>query len=169
MNASVLKKEIDTAIKDYCRTRKTLIALGEEYHQLIGGNDNMIGRIGEYIAIRFLEKTKKQHPVIIQPSNNPGFDLKDGKTLTQVKVLTGENRTGKGMRLAEGWTQFILIDLDLNTLKAKIGFITRKQFEGKALKDNPGWSRTPVVKRSMLGEKGLFQYGEKYDDFEFLK
>lgn len=160
---------IQKAIRRYLKARRELINLGVQHHELIGGNDNMIGRIGEYIAIRFLETVKKQQPIKVEPSNNPGYDLKSKNYRTQVKVLTDENQTGKGMRLKEGWTQFVLIDLDLKTMKARIGFITRKRFEGKALKENPGWSKTPVVKRTMLGEKGLFRYGEIHNDFEFLK
>jgi hypothetical protein len=49
----MLDKEIQTAILDYLNSRKKILDIGNKYPDLIGGNDNIIGRIGEYIDIRF--------------------------------------------------------------------------------------------------------------------
>ncbi len=45
---------IAAAFRAYIAARRNLFALAEEYHQELGGNDNIIGRLGEYIAIKYL-------------------------------------------------------------------------------------------------------------------
>lgn len=73
------------------QARSKLRALGERYPDRIGGNDNIIGRIGEFIALQFL-KSLGRHPAKIECSSNPGYDLIDGEIKTQVKAITHENK-----------------------------------------------------------------------------
>lgn len=160
--------KVRRVITQYISARRKLISLGESHPELLGGNDNMIGRIGEYIALRFLQK-KKQKPKKVQSKSNKGFDLVEGKRRTQVKVITQENKKGRSVRLKKPWNQFVLICLDENYKPTKIGFLTAKQ-HNKALKENQKrkWSKEPLVKSSMLGERGLIsRYGEVHGTFKY--
>lgn len=146
------------AIRQYVSARQALIALGNEFPTLIGGNDNMIGRIGEYYAILFL-RSVGQTPQRVDSASNPGYDLADGPHRTQVKVLSHENTRGRSVRLSGDWTQFLLMLFNDAYEPEAIGLLTRPQFDD-ARRDNPNWSETPVVKTSMLGPRGLIgRYG----------
>jgi hypothetical protein len=159
-------KQIQKAIKSYLRARRTVLHLGDEHPELIGGNDNIIGRIGEYIAIRFLARRYRQHPRRVDGNANPGFDLIDrGRRRTQVKVITPENQNGRTVRLRQPWDQFVLIVLDENYRPHNIGRITAREHR-KARRDNPRWSETPVASVTMLNPRGLIRrYGEVSNNF----
>lgn len=153
--------DIKKAIKQYWQARKNLLEIGKRYPERIGGNDNIIGRIGEFIALRFLESIG-QHPEKEWHSSNPGYDLHEGSILTQVKVITDENSNGKSMRLKKPWNQFVLIQLNEEHDAEKIGLLTEEEHK-QAMRENTGWSDSPVVKLSMLGVKGLIgRYGKVY-------
>jgi len=49
-------RKIEDAINKYLTARNKIIELGERYPEEIGGNDNIIGRIGEYIGLQFLRR-----------------------------------------------------------------------------------------------------------------
>lgn len=159
-------REINLAIKEYLAARARLIDIGAEYPELISGNDNIIGRIGEYFAILFLRQYKGQDPIKPDAKNEKGFDLPDRKNsnlTTQVKLITSENQYGAASPLHPPWKQFVLIDIDLSSLKAHIGFITNKQFR-KSIKENHIRSEKPFVSRTMLKKEGLFgKYGEVFE------
>lgn len=158
-------KLIQTAIENYLQARHALLEMGRQYPGRIGGNDNIIGRIGEFIALRFLEKLG-QHPVKVNGASNPGYDLVEGDIQTQVKVITDENQKGRNVRLTEPWNQFVLIELGQHYSPVRIGVLTRKQ-QNEALAENPSWSKTPIVKLTMLGPKGLIgKYGRVYQTHE---
>ena len=162
----MIHRQIKTAIKDYVRARRKLIALGENHPTLIGGNDNIIGRIGEYIAICYLEELG-QKPRKVGSKSNKGFDLSEGRRLTQVKVITQENKNGRNVRLKKPWTQFVLIELGDDYEPTAIGLLTAKQ-HNKALREHSNWSKEPIVKRSMLGDSGLLgAYGEVTTCFKY--
>ena len=63
--------EIKQAIEAYLQARKAILALGREVPERIGGNDNIIGRIGEFLGLRFLE-SRGQHPEKVEGASNPG-------------------------------------------------------------------------------------------------
>jgi hypothetical protein len=160
--------EIQAAIENYLRARHALLEMGRRYPSRIGGNDNIPGRIGEFLALRFLEKKLRQQPSKVTQRSNPGYDLidKKRKLLTQVKVITAENETGCSMRLKGGWDQFLLIQLGENYQPNRIGVLTAKQHK-QARTDNPGWSSKPRVKLTMLGGKGLIgRYGTVFHGAE---
>ena len=157
--------EIKLGIESYLQARKAILELGEKYPQRIGGNDNIIGRIGEFIALRFLEGLG-QKPLKILQSSNPGYDLLEGDNQTQVKVITSENKNGKNVRLEKPWTQFLLIELSEHYKPNRIGLLTEAEHK-TALDKNPGWSETPIVKLTMLGPKGLIgKYGTVFQECE---
>ena len=99
-------------------------------------------------------------------SSNPGYDLIDGQIQTQVKVITEENQKGRNVRLTEPWNQLLLIELGQHYRPVRIGVLTKEQHQ-KALSENSNWSSTPIVKRTMLGPKGLIsRYGRVYQGNE---
>lgn len=157
--------KIQGAIEKYLLARHELLQLGRVHPGRIGGNDNLIGRIGEFIALRFLEGLGQQ-PTKVLRSSNQGYDLLEEDRQTQVKVITEENQKGRNVRLTEPWNQFVLIELGMHYKPMRIGILTKTQQE-QALAENAGWSPTPIVKRTMLGPKGLVgRYGRVYQENE---
>ena len=153
--------EITQAIEQYWQARKHLLELGKRDPNRIGGNDNIIGRIGEFIALRFLESLE-QNPQKVENSSNQGYDLVEGDVLTQVKVITAENANGRGMRLKQPWNQFVLIELDHEYQPKRIGVLTKAELQ-QACSENKTWSESPVTKISMLNDNGLIgRYGTVY-------
>lgn len=154
---------INSAIDVYITARRHLLSLGDEWPDRIGGNDNLIGRIGEFIALRFLESIGQTPKKVLNPTN-AGFDFRDGGRLTQVKVITKENTGRRIGRLTGKWTQFVLIELDPSYAPLRIGILAASQHR-KALTANPRWSKEPIVKITMLNPGGLVgRYGEVHDD-----
>lgn len=157
--------DIQRAIDHYLRARQTILKLGREVPGRIGGNDNIVGRIGEFIGLRFLEALG-QEPIMMEGSSNPGFDLEEGNLRTQVKAITNENKRGRSVRLTPGWTQFVLMELGEHYTPERIGLLTSTQQE-IALADNFAKTATPVVSLTMLGPKGLIsRYGRVYNQDE---
>ena len=152
---------IQDVIDKYLFARHELLVLGRAHPTRIGGNDNIIGRIGEFIGLRFLESLG-QHPLKILHKSNCGFDLIEGELRTQVKVITEENQRGCTVRLTEPWNQLLLIELGAHYKPIRIGLLTKDQHK-LALGENRSWSHKPIVKRTMLGPKGLIaRYGRVY-------
>jgi hypothetical protein len=157
----IVEEEIKLCIDNYIVARKQLLDIGSKYPTLIGGNDNIIGRIGELYGLLFL-KSIGQKPSKVYISSNTGYDFVDDftKLKTQVKVITSENKAGKSVMLVEPWDQFLLILLSDDYNIGKLGLISKKGLE-KAINENPTWSVSPIVKKSMLGPKELIgKYGE---------
>lgn len=158
-------EEIKTAINDYLSARSKIITIGKKYPEEIGGNDNIIGRIGEYIALQFL-RSLGQNPIKAFSKSNQGFDFEDSNIFTQVKVITSENESGRNVRLKKPWNQFVLIELGKEYIPQRIGLLTENQHQ-KALDENPNWSNIPIVKLTMLSKNGLIgKYGVVYQHKE---
>ena len=154
--------EIKQAIEAYLQARKRILALGRDVPERIGGNDNIIGRIGEFLGLRFLEALG-QRPEKVEGASNPGYDLVEGDCRTQVKAITHENQRGRSVRLTPGWTQFLLIELGEHYTPDRIGLLTLEQ-QQLALDAGFAKTETPVVSLTMLGAKGLIGcYGRVYD------
>jgi hypothetical protein len=152
------KREVERAIVDYLSARNRFLAVAAENSDLLAGNDNIVGRIGEYLAIFFLMK-KGRLPRKVKSKSEKGHDLLIGKTKVSVKLLTSENSRGLGLRLTDPWDELLLLELDTGSLKYRVGHLLRPQFE-KAIAENPTWSRNPIVKKTMLGSNGLIgKYG----------
>jgi hypothetical protein len=151
-------KKIQCAIARYLTARHQLIEFAKDYPARIGGNDNIIGRIGEFIALRFLE-LRGQSPRKHKSSSNEGFDLYEGRRKTQVKVITEENKTGRTTRLPKEWHQFILIELGSKYKCIRIGMLTSAQHR-RARQANSRLSSRPFAARTMLNANGLIsRYG----------
>ncbi len=150
--------EIADAIKNYLLVRRQLFEVAEKYPDEMRGNDNIIGRIGEYLALQFL-RAKGRFPTKTKSLSQAGFDLEEGALRISVKLLTSENVKGRGVRLKDPWDEFLLIQLSTSDLTGTVGLITKDQFT-RALAENDSWGTNPIVKSGMLSKNGLFgKYG----------
>ncbi len=151
-------REVERVITEYLAARNRFLSVAEQHPELLGGNDNIIGRIGEYLAISFLTK-KDRKPKKVKSKSEKGHDLLVGTTKVSVKLLTSENMKGRGLRLTEPWDELLVIQLNTQSLEYRVGHLLKAQFN-KALTENRGWSQHPIVKRTMLGTNGLIgKYG----------
>jgi hypothetical protein len=154
--------EIQKAIDVYLKARAALRAVGEKYPKRMGGNDNLIGRIGEFMALQHLEQRGRAPKKIGggRRSANPGFDLVEGGARIQVKVISHENKRGRSTRLKGRWSELLLIELGPDYRQSRIGHLRAKDY-AKARRKDKRFSGTPLVRRSMLGNKGLIgRYGK---------
>ena len=150
--------EIKRVIENYLQARRAFFELEKKYLNELSGNDNIIGRIGEYIAIKYLEgegRMSHKHDY----RSTKGSDLKTTDGLVSVKMMTSENKNGKGARLTEPWDEQDFILLDQNYRIASIGHLHHKDFQ-RYLKEIPGRSKNPNINKRMLKQGGLFdRYG----------
>jgi len=149
--------EIAEAIKAYLLARSRFFEVAEKYPHEMSGNDNIIGRIGEYLALQFL-RSKGRCPKKTKSLSQEGFDLEEGVEpeilRISVKILTSENSKGLGAKLTDPWDEFLLIQFATSDLSGTVGLITREQFtQARAI--DPTLSANPRAKSSMLGRKGL--------------
>ena len=154
--------EIQAAIDAYLKARAALRFVGEKYPARMGGNDNLIGRIGEFIALRYFEGQGRSPRKVGggHNSTNPGFDLEEGNARIQVKVITHENKRGSSTRLKAPWTEFLLIELGSDYRQSRIGHLWEED-HAKARKKDKRLTEFPTARRSMLGENGLIaRYGK---------
>jgi hypothetical protein len=159
------EERIGAVIRAYIKARRDLFAIAAEYPQQLGGNDNIIGRIGEYIAIRYLGSRFANKA---RCKSQAGHDLicVDGKRIS-VKCITAESESGRSARLTEPWDEFILIELDESYEACRLGHLTREQFE-RACQEDPSRGRNPFAKREMLRPTGLIgRYGTVADNYRW--
>jgi hypothetical protein len=143
--------EIEDAINLYLKARSALRALGESHPRRMGGNDNLIGRIGEFMALRYFEQQGRKPKKVRggHHSANPGVDLVEGGARIQVKVIIHENKRGRSTRLKAPWTELLLIELGPDYKHSRIGHL-RARYHVAARKADKRLSKFPVVRRSML-------------------
>ena len=134
---------------DYLQARVEFEAKVESLHlkKHLGGNDNFVGRIGEFLAMRYLEQF---HGLAVEHArgkkhneSRPATDLLAGNIWWSVKCLTLENnkmKTSKYKPSAEGdvcpplvvvWFGLIGSSLDAKLLAYPEGL--PEQFKGKPL------------------------------------
>lgn len=152
---------------DYLKARETFIKGSKDFREL-DGNDNIIGRIGEYIAIKYLNNCGR---VVSKCPNkvNKGFDLKCGENETiSVKLITSENKSGRTTSLKQPWTELIIITMCPAYKVDRLGHILYKDFlqvQSKYFK------KEPFAQRKLLLDDGLFaQHGKllKGKDVEYF-
>lgn len=152
---------------NYLYARHIFIAESSKFEELTG-NDNLIGRIGELIALEFLHRqgrlaTKNKNLV------EKGYDLltTDNQRIS-VKLITAENKKGRTTRLKKPWTEIVLITLNSNYKVDRLGHITENEFE-KALMESFIKDREPYSDRKLLSDNGLFdKYGKLYKEKDVL-
>ena len=143
---------------DYLSARKHFLDESDK-HKELSGNDNIIGRIGELIAIKYLH-TQGRIAIKNESAVEKGYDLKVADSdLISVKIITSENKKGRTTKIKKPWTEIIIISLDIEYKVDRLGHITERQFE-IAIKENFIFDYEPYTNRRMLNDNGLFdKYG----------
>jgi len=157
------EEEIKKLSRDYLIARKKFRDTADSIPE-IDGNDNIVGRIGEFIALQFLKYTLKKKLVFRNKNMvQAGYDIMADNKKVSVKIITAENKKGRTTPIKEPWDELIIIELGDNSKISKIGFITKKQFK-KSLTDNFLTNINPIASRSMLKNNKLFDiYGNIYN------
>lgn len=156
----------ELAVKYLC-SRHDFIKESSKFDEL-NGNDNLIGRIGELIALEFLHRqgrTAAKNRNLVEK----GYDLLtlDGQKIS-VKLITSENKAGRTTKLKKPWTEIIIITLNSDYKVDRLGHITDKEFE-KAIEEKFIKNDEPYTDRKMLMDNNLFEkYGRLYKDNDVL-
>lgn len=154
------EERLKKLVRDYLVARKKFRNAADKV-PVLRGNDNIIGRIGEFIAVQFLEH-RLNRKVVSKNENTvqKGYDIEaDGKRVS-VKIITSENESGRTTPIKDPWDELIIIELGETSKVNRIGFITRNKFV-KAIKENLLKNPNPIATRSMFNERRLFKrYGE---------
>ncbi len=148
--------EMKSIANDYLKARETFIKRSRDFHEL-DGNDNIIGRIGEYIALKYLNSCGR---IVSKCPNkvNKGFDLKckEGGKIS-VKLITAENKSGRTTTLKQPWTELIIIRLSPAYKVDRIGHI---QYDKFSQVQDQYFGKEAYANRKLLDDGGLFaKYG----------
>lgn len=152
----------------YLKARKEFLDFGN-IDEVLHGNDNIVGRIGEAIAHSFLEQQGRQ-PKVLTNQTNAGYDILCGKgeLRISVKMITSENKTGSTSQIKHDWDELIGIELGEHQKVIKLGVISRDNFENEQKKR--GRRLEPNFSRAMLKKGGVFAVsGKVYEDVELDK
>ncbi|RBP28402.1 hypothetical protein DFR65_10718 [Oceanihabitans sediminis] len=142
---------------DYLKARKAFLDVANE-DEVLHGNDNIIGRIGEAIAHSFLEQMERR-PKVITHQSNPGYDIicEHDNSKISVKMITAENKYGHTSKIKPNWDELIGIELGADLKVKNFGLITKEAFYEELKRRNQ--SSEPNFSRSMFKENGLFALG----------
>lgn len=150
--------------KNYLKARQDFLTIAEKTDWLFG-NDNLVGRIGEFIAYQYLHEHNRD-PKRPKSKTEKGFDFlcNKGTIRVSVKTITSENKVGSTTIITEPWDELILITINSKIKVEKFGFITKEQFQ-KAKEEGHLKSQAPYARRSMVGTNGLFsKFGKIVDE-----
>ena len=152
-------EKLKQASKDYLLARKKFLDIANATSEL-SGNDNIVGRIGEFIAYQFLYN---RNPRKNSNKSEKGFDIVcDDNVKVSVKTITHENQLGRTTRIKQPWDELLLIEIDITCSVTRIGHLTSIQFDN-ARHLWPNLSKVPYCKSSMLNPNGLIgKYGKVY-------
>jgi len=154
------EEKLKKIARDYLVARKKFRDEADKIPELFG-NDNIIGRIGEFIALQFLEHELKRKRINRNENMvQVGYDIMADNKMVSVKIITSENKKGNTTPIKDPWDELIIIELGEDSKINKIGFITKDTFK-KAIKDKFLTNNNPIASRSMLKEGRLFNiYGK---------
>ena len=150
--------------REYLQARHDFLTKSAAYPEL-AGNDNLMGRIGEMVAVQFLRlhgRTVNKH----KDSNHPVTDLRvvgpDGKPINvSVKLVSAENKRGTTTALKAGWDEFILVELQANYEVKRLGWLTTEDLRSSG-QEGLGLG-SPITKSRMLDADGLVgRFGRVY-------
>lgn len=156
------EEKLKKIAKDYLVARKKFRDEADNIPELFG-NDNIIGRIGEFIALQFLEHKLKRKKINRNENMvQAGYDIMADNKMVSVKIITSENKKGNTTPIKDPWDELIIIELGENSKINKIGHITKDAFK-KAIKDKFLTNNNPIASRLMLKEGRLFNiYGKVF-------
>jgi hypothetical protein len=153
------EEKLKKLARDYLVARKKFRDVADNIPEL-AGNDNIIGRIGEFIAMQFLEHRLDRKPIRNKNMVQSGYDIKANGKKVSVKIITFENKKGRTTPIKNPWDELIVIELGENSKVSQIGYISKDKFR-KALKEKFFINPNPVASRSMLKKDRLFDiYGK---------
>ena len=115
MRANILDTPTITEITNYAEARGNLHRFLDAYN--IPRNDNLVGRIGEYIAIEYIKGTTSDEKVTpVAVPNQKGFDFSVGNKKYTVKTITNENKNGatSPLDLTNSWDYLVAVRLGDN-------------------------------------------------------
>lgn len=140
---------------NYLEARKEFLSLAD-IDDVLQGNDNIIGRIGEAIAHSYLNQ-KSRNPIVVTHKSQAGYDIlcDSGRTQVSVKMITSENKNRQSSKIKEPWDELIVIELGEDFKVKRLGIVLKQAFLN-AIKENPKRnSLTPVCTLRMLDKDGL--------------
>ncbi|MCB0631276.1 MAG: hypothetical protein KDD15_16120 [Lewinella sp.] len=151
-------QKLKNTAKEYLIARKKFLDIANDTIEL-SGNDNIIGRIGEFIAYQLL-KSQGRCPTKNQNKSERGYDLTcDNGIKVSVKTITHENETQRTTRIKEPWDELIFVQLNAFAEVERIGILTKSEFEF-ARTQSKKYGLTPYCQLTMLNPKGLIgKYG----------
>lgn len=128
--------------------------------EVLQGNDNIMGRIGEAIAHSYLEQLGR-NPKVEEDQTNKGFDITCGDTSkVSVKLISSENKSGGTTKIDPDYDELILIKLDEDHKVERLGHITKKDFLQGYRVSTIYKAKDPYFRESMLDDFGLIsKYG----------
>jgi len=153
--------ELQVLAKKYLLARQEFLLAINKDHPELGGNDNIVGRIGEFVALQFLTNDNRKVEKC-KSATNKGFDIvcSTGRQIS-VKTITAESKTGRSTKLKQPWQELIMIYIGKNYEVESIGHIHIEDFNvainQKFIVENP------VADKKFLAEDGLFsRFGKLY-------
>jgi hypothetical protein len=155
------RKELQLLAKNYLLARKEFLSAIREDHPELGGNDNIVGRIGEFIALQFLNSHNRAVKKC-QSVTNKGYDIIcSASRQISVKTITAESKTGRSTKLKQPWQELIIIYIGENYEVETIGHI---HIEDYTIALNKNLVReNQVADKKLLLEGGLFsKFGKLY-------
>jgi len=159
--------ELRNLAKAYLEARHIFLKAASSLPDL-HGNDNIVGRIGELVAIQFLRDQGR----VLEKNASPvqkGFDLlTSDKRMISVKVITAENKSGRTTRIKEPWDEFLLITLNDKYRVDKLGHTTKAQLK-KAFYKGTISSLEPYTTRKLLENRILFPARQVFSGKKVLK
>lgn len=162
------RKQAEVLFRDYLFVRAKLADRDfADSNPYLRGNDNLMGRLGEFIAMNFLEAELNTVIEKAESKVNAHYDMryKEGEWRhVNVKLITGENRNGRTTGITGNWQDLIIIELGKKYEILRIGWVKREDFEKL-----PKNSKTLVASRGMLNTKGILGQNNKVLTREQLK
>lgn len=174
--------ELRKAANKYLQARNEFIEVAKKNKEL-WGNDNIIGRIGEFVVLQYLReldiKTENR-----ENQSQKGWDFKCQRTdenginkefLVSVKTITHENNKGntshvtypikKGngeVEMSIPWNELIVVVLEEDNNKKvfveKIGIITKEELEDQNKQRKiEGKNQISYITRKMLDDVNIFK------------
>jgi hypothetical protein len=143
-------EEIQDAFRHFKEARKVFAKYKNKW---FSGNDNHVGDVGEYWAMRYFEK---KHPELAPKRTSPyDIQLEDG-TRFSIKTMSKWNESGQGGPIKgineKHWDYLIAIKLDEDLAVEEFCIVPRKELVKMGVSD-----RSPFKWWSWLED-----YGEDY-------
>ncbi|WP_299110446.1 hypothetical protein [uncultured Winogradskyella sp.] len=139
---------------NYLKARQEFLEVANN-DEVLHGNDNIIGRIGEAIAHSFLEQMERR-PKVVKHQSNEGYDIicENNDSRVSVKMITSENKRGSTSKINHKWDELIGIELGEDLKVKNFGLITKEAFLEEQKRKNQ--SLEPNFSRNMFKENGVF-------------